>query len=142
MSSRINILLFLLLLCIIKVFDVFNFFTIKEGNRCNRSQTQSIDSNKERKEQAEENINNLQPELEYVIDEIKTKQDENLSQTIQNEYIKSRIVDSYDSLYDNIYQRVQIDNDSLVKADKNTILDRVEIILSDTKLSNIPDYKD
>lgn len=142
MSMDFNFLLFLLLICIVKVFDVFSLFNNIEGWKCSRSQNRSIDTHTEGKARASLKISSLQPELNYVIQDITNKEYENVMQSIQNEYMKHKVIDTYDSLYDNVYQRVQIDNDSLVKAGKNEVLDRFEIVLNDTSLSNLPDYKE
>ena len=108
---------------------------------CNRSQKRSIRIHEGGVRGAYANINALQPKFDGVVRNIRDKQDLNAVSTLKTEYLKGQIMDTYDSVYNNIFERVQIDNDSLVKANKNEIMDRIEILLNDTSLSNIPDYK-
>ena len=47
---------------------------------------------------------------------------------------------TYKEIYNNLAERVAIDNDSIVKANKNEFMDRAEILLGDTPLYQIPEY--
>ena len=143
LDTKYNFLLFLLLLCIVKVFNIFDLFIVNEHfGRCNRSQKRKmrrIDSEKD-------TYNNNRTELEEsgkfedAVDEIEYAATQNEDVAIDNEYTKEYIKDIYNKIYDNLYTRVGIDNDTIVKSNKNVFMDRAEVILGDLNLSKIPDY--
>ena len=79
-------------------------------------------------------------QFQDAVDELQGLATQNKAVAINNEYTKEYIKDIYDKIYDNLYIRVGIDNDSIVKSNKNVFMDRAEVILGDLNLSKIPDY--
>lgn len=143
LDTKYNFLLFLLLVCIVKVFNIYDLFIINEHfGRCNRSQKRKmsrLDSEKDDFNNTREVVE-LSGEFQDAVDDLQYSATQNKAVAIENEYTKEYIKDIYDKIYDNLYTRVGIDNDSIVKSNKNVFMDRAEVILGDLNLSKIPDY--
>ena len=143
LDTKYNFLLFLLLVCIVKVFNISDLFIINEHFfGCNRSQKRK----KSRLDSEKNDAINKRVDIETsgqfqdAVDELQGLATQNKAVAINNEYTKEYIKDIYDKIYDNLYIRVGIDNDSIVKSNKNVFMDRAEVILGDLNLSKIPDY--
>ena len=142
LDTKYNFLLFLLLVCIVKVFNIYDLFIINEYFRCNRSQKRRrrrYDSEKWYFNHHREYIEK-EGRFQDAVDKLQDLATQNKAVAIDNEYTKEYIKDIYDKIYDNLYIRVGIDNDSIVKSNKNVFMDRAEVILGDLNLSKIPDY--
>ena len=142
LNTKYNFFLFLFLICIVIVFNIYDLFIINEYFGCNRSQKIKkirLDSEKNDAINAREAIE-TSGQFQDAVDELQGLATQNKAVAIDNEYTKEYIKDIYDKIYDNLYIRVGIDNDSIVKSNKNVFMDRAEVILGDLNLSKIPDY--
>ena len=144
LESKYNFLLFLLLICIVKVFNILDLFIINEYFGCNRYQKYHKNRCKSIRDRYNEGRKAIEDsgQFEAAVDVLNELSNTNKALAADNEYTKEYIKDIYNKVYDNLYTRVGIDNDSIVKSNKNVFMDRAEVILGDLNLSKIPDYEE
>jgi len=143
LDSKYNFLLFLLLLCIVKVFNLNDLFIISEYfGPCNRKQKRKMRDLDRQKDSYNNSrvLVELSGEFDNAVDALERSANNNIASAINNEFTKEEIKGIYKEIYNNLAERVAIDNDSIVKANKNEFMDRAEILLGDTPLYQIPEY--